>query len=256
MQKIVSCPFVLPKYRQLIYWITTGTLCTGKIMQHFTDRGKCPNCGVTATWQHMFFYCESSKVIWEELDTLGLSHWDEYIPLIKNDVPTILNDYNPIRLFHLSALWALWVHWCKYFHNPDEFTDDDLHFWTNTVIIDTRDQFRMRMQESFSAVQWIHIVEDRRMHSKDREQAMSMEARAPEKEFLLVHSQNINTNAEFVTINNSTPYEIQCWYGNSILVKLDGNLGVNPRMVFNYHPWDPYTRPPDYDYPSDYEPES
>jgi exonuclease III len=256
MQKIINCPFVLPKYRQFIYWITTGTLCTGKVLRHYTDRGDCPNCGVTASWQHMFFYCESAKAIWEEIDILGHSHWDEYIPLVKNDVPTIINDYDPIRLFHLSTLWAMWVHWCKYFHNPEDFTDDDLYLWINIVIISARDQLRMRVQESFSAVQWLRIVEDRRIHSQDKAAPVALEAKAPEKEFLLVHSQNINTNAEFVTINGFTPREIEWWYGNNVLVKLDGNIDVNPRMVFNYHPWDPYTRPPDHEYPSDYEADS
>ena len=60
MQKIINCPFVKPKYRQLIYWITTGTLCTGKQLRHFSPRGMCPHCidpPTTASWQHMFFDC-------------------------------------------------------------------------------------------------------------------------------------------------------------------------------------------------------
>ena len=40
-QKMTSCCFVLPKYRQLIYWITTNTLFTGKILHHVSSKGFC-----------------------------------------------------------------------------------------------------------------------------------------------------------------------------------------------------------------------
>jgi hypothetical protein len=54
-QHIINCPFVGAKYRQFIYWITTGTICTGKQLKHYSPKGLCPHCGVTATWEHMFF---------------------------------------------------------------------------------------------------------------------------------------------------------------------------------------------------------
>ena len=111
------------------------------------------------------------------------------------------------------------------------------------------------MQESFSAVQCLHIVADRRIHSSDKSAEVSAEAKDPEKEFLLIHSQNINNNSENMSMNGSIPYEIMQWLGNGCLIKTDGASGMNPRMVFNCHPWDAYTRPPDVDYPSDYEAE-
>ena len=201
----------------------------------------------------MFFDCLNAVDIWEQIDQLGHEQWDTYVSLDRNEIPTVITEYDPIKLLHLCTLWAMWVHWCKYYHQPDEFSEDDLNYWINIVILATRDQLRMRMQESFSAVQWLHIVADRRIHSSDKLAEVSAEAKAPEKEFLLIHSQNINTNSENISINGRVPLEILKWFGNGYLIKADGASGVNPRMVFNYHPWDPYTRPPDVDYPSDYD---
>ena len=253
MQIITNCPFVGAKYRQLIYWITTGTLCTGKQLQHHSPRGKCPHCTETATWQHMFFTCYKTKEVWTQIDQIGFQHWGAgvYTPLTQNEIPVILTQYIPFKLYQLSALWGLWVHWCKYFHDPENFSYEDKWDWTDTIIVNTRDQLRMRVKEAHSAVQWQKIVSERRMHMKDK-QATSAAAKAPEKEFLLIHSQSINTNSENININDKTPLEIQEWFGNQYIIKLDLRDGPNPRMKFNFLPWDVYTRPPDHDYPSDY----
>ena len=255
MQKIINCPFVKPKYRQLIYWITTGTLCTGKQLRHFSPRGMCPHCidpPTTASWQHMFFDCPQSQTIWEEINSLGSSHWGSYTPLEPNEVPVILSEYSPQRLLQLSTLWALWVHWCKYFHDPENFTYEDRWEWSNIILINSRDQFQMRLHEAHSAIQWLHIVSERRIQSKDKNPESPLSAKAPEKEFLLIHSQNINTNADNIKINEHTPMEIMAWIGNQYLIKLDNRDNSNPRVKFNFHPWEAYTRPPDHVYPADY----
>ena len=255
MQKIINCPFVKPKYRQLIYWITTGTLCTGKQLRHFSPRGMCPHCThipTTATWQHMFFECPQSQTVWEEIDNLGSLQWDNYIPLEYNEIPVILNEYSPPKLLQLSTLWALWVHWCKYFHDPENFTREDRWEWINIILVNSRDQFQMRLHEAHSAIQWLQIVSERRIHSKDKHPDAPPSAKAPEKEFLLIHSQSINTNADNIKINANTPLEFLAWIGNQYLIKLDSRDGANPRVKFNFHPWDAYTRPPDHVYPSDY----
>ena len=255
MQKITNCPFVKPKFRQLIYWITTGTLCTGKQLRHFSPRGICPHCThppITATWQHMFFECPHSQTVWEEINSLGSSHWDNYTPLEPNEIPVILNDYSPQKLLQLSTLWALWTHWCKYFHDPENFTYEDRWEWANIILINTRDQFLMRLHEAHSAIQWLHIISERRIHSKDKTSDAPPSAKAPEKEFLLIHSQNINTNAVNIKINENTPLEFLAWIGNQYLIKLDIRDNANPKVKFNFHPWEAYTRPPDHVYPPDY----
>ena len=98
----------------------------------------------------------------------------------------------------------------------------------------------------------LHIVSERRIQSKDKNPESPLSAKAPEKEFLLIHSQNINTNADNIKINEHTPMEILAWIGNQYLVKLDNRDNSNPRVKFNFHPWEAYTRPPDHVYPADY----
>ena len=118
----------------------------------------------------------------------GHFHWGEdYEPLDRNEVPTLITEYKAYKLLQLSTLWALWVHWCKYFHDEDGFTYEDRWDWSNTILLNVRDQFKMRMHESHSAVQWLLMVEERRMQLADKDPAAKAE-RVPEKEFLLTHS--------------------------------------------------------------------
>ena len=51
MKVIMNCPFMMPKYRQLVYWITTKTLMDGKRLKHMplsSSKGVCPFCNVSA----------------------------------------------------------------------------------------------------------------------------------------------------------------------------------------------------------------
>jgi hypothetical protein len=181
-----------------------------------------------------------------------VSHWeDEYFFIEENHIPTLLTTYNPVSLYHLSALWAIWVHWCKYFHDPENFSYSDRWDWVDTIMVNTRDQVRMRIQESDSAVSWLKIVSERRIQIKDKDPEASVEARAPEKEFLLVHSQNISTNLEGIKVGVNSPEEIRMWIGTEYLIKLVYREGPCPRMKFMYHPWEVHTRPPD-PYPPSY----
>jgi hypothetical protein len=202
----------------------------------------------------MFFDCSEARALWEHLDVLGKAHWgDAYTTLTQNEIPVLLNQYNPIALFHLSALWAMWAHWCRYFHDDDDsFSWSDQFEWVDTVMIKTRDQLRMRVQEAHSAVQWVEIVQERRLHKKDRNPSASLASKATEKEFLLIHSQHINTNSENININGNTPPAITAWFGHQHLIKLHSQTGCNPKMEFNFHAWEAHTRPPDHPYPASY----
>ena len=257
---IINCPYIGPKYRQLIYWIATNTLCTGKQLKFSNPRGYCPHCEhpdgtrVTADWQHMFFKCTTAQTIWMEVDMKGHLHWGEdYEPLKLNDVPVILSEYKPQKLLQLSALWAMWVHWCKYFHQGEDFTYEDRWDWTNLVLLNTMKQFKTRMHEAHSAVQWILIVQNRRLRIEDRD-PHDTEVRIPEKQFLLTHSWGIQTNADNININGKIPPQLEEWIGGQYLVTLDLRDGdhLTPKMKFNLHPWDQYGRPPDHTYPDDY----
>jgi hypothetical protein len=110
----------------------------------------------------------------------------------------------------------------------------------------------MRVQQTHSAVQWLTIVQERRIQSKDKMADASIEAMAPEKEFLLVHNQNIYTNSENINAKDNTQPEVALWFGNQYLVKLDLRDRPNPGMKFCFHPGEAHTRPPNHLYPASY----
>ncbi len=252
-QKIVNCPFVQPKYRQLIYWITTDTLCTGKQLVHYSPRGLCPHCQTTANWMHMFFTCSVSVQIWEIIDELGSLQWNDWRPLTPNEIPVLLNDYHPMNLLHLSTLWAMWAHWCRYFHDLEPTSNPG--DWFHTIITKAKDEFRLRLYESHSAIQWLHLIAERRIQAKDKNPDAPPSATVPEKEFLLVFSHSIMTNPKGVSIEGVIPREISQWIGNKHLILLDSRDSDHPKLKFNNYPWDAYTRPPDTDLPQDYAPD-
>jgi hypothetical protein len=108
----------------------------------------------------------------------------------------------------------------------------------------------MRVQQTHSAVQWLTIVQERRIQSKDKMADASIEAMAHEKEFLLVHNQNIYTNSENINAKDNTQPEVALWFGNQYLVKLDLRDRPNPGMKFCFHPGEAHTRPPNHLYPA------
>ena len=110
MKVILNCPFMMPKYRQLVYWITTKTLMDGKRLKHMPlspSKGVCPFCNVSAESMHIFKSCTKTLEFWTKADHLGEQHWAGYKPLDYEHMPTILTTYDPISLFHMSGLLAL-----------------------------------------------------------------------------------------------------------------------------------------------------
>ena len=110
MKVIMNCPFMMPKYRQLVYWITTKTLMDGKRLKHMPlspAKGVCSFCNVSAASMHIFKSCTKTLEFWTKADHLGEQHWAGYKPLDYEHMPTILTTYDPISLFHMSGLLAL-----------------------------------------------------------------------------------------------------------------------------------------------------
>ena len=253
-QKMTTCCFVLPKYRQLIYWITTNTLCTGKVLHHVSGKGFCPHCmgGTVAYWRHMFFDCPNSVRVWKCIDDLGKSHWSDYISLMPNEIPVLLNTYHPMTLLHLSTLWALWVQWCSYFHDND-FPHSDSEVWVAQIITKARDEFRARLHESCSVIQWLKLLADRKEIANDPDAGAFGIARISEKEFLLTHSNAVLTNCDHINLNGaSLPQEMTQWIGKGTLISLEGDE-LRPKLIFNMNLWDIHTRPPDVCIPRDYQ---
>ena len=75
----------------------------------------------------------------------------------------------------------MWTHGCKYFHDPDDFSDTDLIDWFGIVLRKIKDEFRLRLYESHTAIQWLHIVAERRVHSLEKDPDAPLSAKAPER---------------------------------------------------------------------------
>ena len=77
-------------------------------------------------------------------------NWDAYNSLAYDLVPDILGSYDPINIYHVSALWASGVLWCKRFYDPHPVEDSKVE-----VLGKLKEQFHKRIIEAPSMVQWI-----------------------------------------------------------------------------------------------------
>ena len=237
MKLITNCPFMRPKYRQLVYWITTKTLLDGKRLRHMplnVTRGTCPFCNQLATTEHMITTCPKSVEFMGTIDNLGERHWEDYTPLKFNDIPTILNQYDPIALYHVSALWAIWVTWCTYFHEDMDNAEREAYkaSWYRRMMMEMKKQFTLRVIEAPAMTQWIEIVKERRTGGDPLGEGTSI----PEKEFLLVHSNKVVTNPDKITMNE----HLQKWIAKEHLLSLDHRMFHRPRLRIHHEVWHPY----------------
>ena len=247
-KKMKNCTFLGPKYRQLIYQITTNSLIDG-IRLHYTNplRGHCADCGVVASTQHMLMDCTYTKSMWCLIDQLGSKHWNDYKPLVYDQIPNILEVYEPINIYHTSALWSLWVTWCKHFYDAKP-----IHDWKKEIFTQLKKQFHKRIAEAPSMTQWIKLVQNRRSRSRSVQNDSS--EHVSEKGFLLFHTQSIKSNLPHLVCDENGPNpNILKWIGNGLLVTIDYDAlhGNKPRLKLNHLPWidlvhpnDPSTPPP------------
>ena len=83
-------------------------------------------------------------------------------------------------------------------------------------------------------VQWFRVAQDARA-------SFNSDAKVTEKEFLLVHAQQINTRSKSLPMREGEidPL-ITKWVGNSFLLDYDALNGNKPRLKIIYQPWLPY----------------
>ena len=241
---IHNCSFLLPKYSQLIYYITTNTLKSGQwlaIIKRPDTPGTCPHCvrppdpsipdaqpsRPLASTIHMFWQCTLAKEVWAEADQLGHSFWPDYTNFnYHRDITILVHDYNPVTLFKLAVIWSLWRYWCELFYQPENFNHDRLSTLVPEIMLMIRDELLLRLSESRGVIQWLQIVKDRRAEGEEQH--------IPEKQFLLVNSQAVKTNPkDFNDID--FPLEnsyIRAWIGNNVLCYTRGK-----KLVFNHSNW-------------------
>jgi hypothetical protein len=246
LKAIHNCPFLLPKYAQLIYWITSGTLKSGKWLArvHIPGvSGVCPCCKTAVpsvdptmppvfvhmpvSIPHMFSECLMAKAVWDEADQLGRSFWPSYTNFdYQKDITLLVHDYNPVTLFKLAVIWSLWRYWCEIFYQPDKFSPERYSLIVPEIMIMLRDELIHRLLESRAVIQWLGILKDRRVDSDQSEMK-----RTPEKQFLLVDSQAVLANPLDFDLPATNPF-VSAWLGNNVLCYLRGK-----KLVFNHGVW-------------------
>ena len=218
---------VAPKYKQLIYWITTDSLLDGRRILRSSPKGICPECGQIASRAHMFRDCPLVKHIWNIASQLGARHWDDYSDFQYGYIPTILADESPIKIFHICFLWALWIHWLQQFIGeplPDRQTQ------INNIIETARKEFFKRIYELNSTVQWINLNKLRKKNDSGNP--------VPEKLFLLRYAKSVRTNPGALTLAPQEKLDpiITSWIGKRHLLDLDHSFH-RPRLRVIYRPW-------------------
>jgi hypothetical protein len=243
---IWNCVFVLPKYKQLLYWIITDTLHTGRSVNKWNPgRGICPHCNIVANKLHMFYACPAIQEIWQFIDNIGAVGWTNYELFDPNDPPHLLRLYTPTNMIKLCTLWAIWTTWTHSFFNTDA-PPIPPEAWHSFVINKAKGEFIKKVYELPPMIQWIKIAADRRDPTL-RGQGLII----PEKEFLLNHSQSIDANPENITDDSGViPPEFADWIGRGTVLKPQGDLGHPRKLIFNHHEWPSLNMPPDVQLPS------
>ena len=229
---------LLPKYRQLIYWITTDSLLDGRrINRTRAPRGVCTACNTLATPEHMFSTCVIAVHIWQIASHLAEGHWADYEPFEYNLIPTLLNSYNPVDIFHLCFLWGLWRHWLDQFlsEDPEDVESDQITY----IVEIAQKEFIKRICEIKPMTQWLRMVANRRVAENEGEQAI------PEKMFLLRYATMVRTNPKSILLKNETKIDplILKWTANEHLLMIDYTFH-RPRLRINYAPWSLFLPPP------------
>jgi hypothetical protein len=249
MKKLESCPYLKPKYRQLLYWITTSSLMVGTRLiriPRISHKGMCPHCaGVVATPTHIFAGCSKTQEVWNIVDAAGLAQWGpaKYKQFEYNDIPTLTKEYDPSRLLKISTLWAIWTHWCKWMWGND-FTPDHLTYWTHYIMKGVKEEFSRRVYEMKPMIQWVKIIKDRRTKRRDERGADPI----PEKEFLLTKATQVNTNPQLEDEPENNP-QVQDWIGNQYLLE-QVMIDNRPKLRIKHATWQTIllplgARPPD-----------
>ena len=224
MKTIHSCNFMLNKYSQLIYWVTTDSLPCGSQLHHYSPRGLCPHCGAVASAKHIFSRCVLTRRYLSLVNKLGAAHWEQYEDFEYNEIPVLLSKYTPIKQYHISALWALWKLWAEYFFDKEstlgETSPNEQVRWLKEAIKNLHLEYVKRIYELAAISQWLVI-------SKNR-------GSTREKQFLLVEIHKVDTNSS--VISEEMVNDLQSWIGREYLVKVD-RFYHRPRLKIQHAIW-------------------
>ena len=81
-------------------------------------------------------------------------------------------------------VWAIWKQWCTFMYGEDYDPNSD---WITSVLKHFKKELIMRLYESMSVIQWLKVA--------DKNRKVDGERTVPEKEFLLIWANTVNTNS-------------------------------------------------------------
>ena len=246
LTKLHNCEFMLPKYKQLIYWITTDSLMAGKRIAHFSDRATCPHCdtGVT-TPKHIFAECQVAAAVWEAVDNIGSAHWpNQYNKFDFNETPTLLREYIPCNLLKVGVLWSIWVKWCEYMFNDDTNALDPLG-WTTTILNKSKEELTRRLFEAKPITQWLALTGN--IPPPDPEDGQAPEYnhnshKLPQKEILLTLPKKVKTNSDDFLFPNPGNTLIKSWIGSEYILGID-YINTKPKLKLKHEVWQTHLPP-------------
>ena len=241
LRAIQHSPFLLPKYRQLIYWITTDSVLDGNRLIRTSIKGRCSYCGVIASTPHIFKECHITVKVWALANQLGASHWPDYCNFKYEMIPDMLSEYDPKYIFQICFLWAIWTNTCDRFYcelSPEQLNFD---YIVQDILKRAHAEFTKRVCESKAVTQWIKLQEAR--HSNKQEGV----SRVPEKLFLLRHAHMVRTNPDSIILEDETNLDdnMRKWIANEYLLVVEDNSYHRPRLRINHAVWaNLYPMPP------------
>ena len=169
-----------------------------KIKHYRPARACCPFCNVVAGRAHIFKTCPVTREIYRGIDALGLKHWgSKYWNLDYNEIPVLFQSYQPVALYHISALWGLWRVWTTHFFEAD-YEQLSRTEWIKTAIVYFFKEVVHRIWECMPIIQWIKLQQSR--HDSDSEHKI------PEKEFLLKQGSLICPNMSNILPGENTEF--------------------------------------------------
>ena len=57
--------------------------------------------------------------VWQIIDQMGAAHFNRYKKFSEASFLDICAAYTPLRMYHMSALWAMWKQWCRFMYGED-----------------------------------------------------------------------------------------------------------------------------------------
>ena len=206
----------------------------GKRLIYRPEKAHCPHCQNTLlTPEHCFTQCPLILQVWQIIDQMGVAHFTRYNKFSEASFLDICAGYTPLRMYHLSALWAIWRQWCQFMYGEDY---DQTENWTRQILKYFKKELIKRIHESMVVTQWIKVAIKNRRPDGERT--------VPEKEFLLIWANTVNTNPISIGTNeNNIDPIMRTWIGKEEIIILD-RLYHKPRLRFRHDQFASYVPPP------------